>query len=192
MNFQDHIFLFVNASVIWGIMAWGLMRLCRIKLLVLAILLAPYIIASGFRNIAGMPELIGFYGTSILYGSVGIVAGVIYADYQRTMQYFANASKTSFLARGGIALSSLYLLTYFGQKIIFENPTVQFALRFIDGGQHAKELVSQVDYDGAVWAVVCIAGSFGVLSFNKYRERKNAKLKHQPSLTSKPNKLETL
>ena len=100
MIFQDHIFLLVNASVIWGIMAWGLMRVCRIKLLVLAILLAPYIVATPFRNIAGMPELIGFYGTSILYGSIGIVAGIIYADYQRAKQYFAKASKTSFLARG--------------------------------------------------------------------------------------------
>ena len=192
MNFQDHIFLFVNSSVIWGIIAWGLMRLCRIKLLVLAILLAPYIIAAPFRNIAGMFELIGFYGTSILYGSFGIVAGIMYADYQRAKQYFAKAAKTSFLARGGIALSSLYLITYFGQKIVFNNPMVQFALRFMDGGQQARELVSQVDYDGAVWAVVCIMGSFGVLSFNKYRERKNLKLEHEASTTNEHKKLETL
>ena len=69
---------------------------------------------------------------------------------------------------------------------------VEFALRFIDGGQQAKQLASQVDYDGAIWATVCIVGSFTVLSFNKYRERKNMKLEHEQSIPNEHKKLETL
>jgi len=134
--------------------------------------LAPYVIGSTFQHIAGIPQLIGFYGTSMLYGTLGIVFGILYADYERAKRYFQRASKSSFVARGGIALSSLYLVSYFGQKIIFNNPMVEFALGYIDGGSRAKEIVSQVDYDGAMTAGICIAGSFGVLAFNKFREQK--------------------
>lgn len=178
---SNTVFLFINASIVWAVIAGGLMWLCRSKLLVLAILLAPYVIGSTFQHIAGMPQLIGFYGTSMLYGALGIVFGILYADYQRTVRYFQRASKTSFLARGGIALSSMYLVSYFGQKIIFNNPMVEFALGYIDGGRRAKEIASQVDYDGAVTAGVCILGSFGVLAFNKFREQKALKAESEKS-----------
>ena len=157
------------------------MWLCRSKLLVLAILLASYVIGSTFQNIAGMPQLIDFYGTSMLYGALGIVFGTLYADYQRTVRYFQRASKTSFLARGVIALSSMYLVSYFGQKIIFNNPMVEFALGYIDGGRRAKEIASGVDYDGAVTAGICILGSFAVLEFNKFREQKALKVESKKS-----------
>ena len=51
---------------------------------------------------------------------------------------------------------------------------VEFVLGYIDGGDRAKEIVSQVDYDGATTAGITIAGSFAVLAFNNYRERKAA------------------
>lgn len=187
MTQQSTIFLILNASIVWAVVAGGLMWVCRSKLLVLAILLAPYVIGSTFQHIAGMPQLVGFYGTSMLYGAFGIVFGILYADYERAKRYFQRASKTSFLARGGIALSSLYLVSYFGQKIIFDNPMVEFALGYIDGGRRAKEIVSQVDYDGAITAGVCIAGSVAVLAFNKFREQKALKLE-----TEKPTELEVL
>lgn len=135
-----------------------------------------------FRQIAGMPELIGFYGTSLLYGTPGIIAGVLYADYQRTKAYFARVSKTSFLARGGIGLSSVYLLGYFGQKIIFENPMVELVLGYIKGGDRAKEIVSQVDYDGALTAGGVIVACAGVLAFNTYREHRRAGRASVPAL----------
>lgn len=173
--FQENAFLFLNASILWGALAGLLTWLLRFKALVLVLLLAPFVIGSTFRHIAGMPELIGFYETSLLYGIPGILAGMLYSDYQRTKAYFAKASKTSFLARGGIGLSSIYLLGYFGQKIIFENPMVEFALGYINGGNRAKELVEQVDYDGAVTAGVAILGCSAVLAFNSFRDyRKKA------------------
>lgn len=171
---QGILFLILNASIVWSVVAGGLMWLLRIKALVLVILIAPYIVGSTFREIAGMPELIEFYGTSMLYGAPGIIFGILYVEYARAKAYLKRVSKSSFLARGGIALSSLYLLSYFGQKIIFNNPMVEFVLGYIDGGARAKEIVSQVDYDGATTAGITIAGSFAVLAFNKYRERKTA------------------
>lgn len=174
MNQAGIFFLILNATVVWGVVAGGVMWITRSKLLVLALMLAPYVIGSAFRHVAGMPELIGFYLSSMLYGAVGIVVGVLYADYQRAKLYFQKSSKASFVARGGIALSSVYLIGYFGHKIIFENPMVEFALGYIDGGQRAKELVEQVDYDGAMTAGLCILGSFGVLAFNKHREKQKA------------------
>lgn len=187
MTQQSIFFLLLNASIVWAVVAGGLMWLLRSKLLVLAILLAPYVIGSSFQHIAGMPQLIGFYGTSMLYGALGLVFGILFADYHRTLRYFQRASKSAFVARGGIALSSMYLLSYFGQKIIFNNPMVEFALGYIDGGARAKEIASQVDYDGAVTAGICIAGSFGVLAFNKFREQKALKAE-----TTKSKELETL
>lgn len=182
MNPQGIFFLILNATIVWAGLAWALMYICRSKLLVLAILLAPFVIGSAFQGIAGMPQLLGFYGTSLLYGAFGIIFGVLYADYTRAKQYFQRVSKSSFVARGGIALSSMYLISYFGQKIIFDNPMVEFALGFIDGGDRAKDLAQQVDYDGAIASAVTIAGGFAVLAFNKYREDKRAKKEHFENL----------
>ena len=177
LNNQGTLFLLLNASVVWFVMAAVLMKLCRLKSLVLVIIIAPFVIGSSFRHIAGMPQLIGFYGTSILYGSLGIVLGILYVDYARVKARFQKVSKASFVARGAIALSSMYLLSFFGQKIIVNNPMVQFALSWIDGGEKATELLSQVDYDGALTAGAGIVGGFSILAFNRYLEyRKGNKL----------------
>lgn len=171
---QENLFLILNASVLWGVVAGLLTWAMRFKTLVFVLFLAPLVIGSTFRHVAGMPELIGFYGTSLLYGLPGILAGMLYADYQRTKAYFTKVSKTSFVARGGIGLSSVYLLGYFGQKIIFDNPMVEFALGYINGGERAKEIASQVDYDGALTAGGVILACFGVIAFNTYREQRKA------------------
>lgn len=157
-----------------GLLTW----LLRFKTLVLVLFLAPLIIGSTFRNVAGMPELIGFCSTSLLYGVPGILAGMLYADYQRTKAYFVKVSKTSFNARGGIGLSSVYLLGYFGQKIIFDNPMVEFALCYIKGRDRAKEIAEQVDYDGALTAG-------GVIAFTTYRERRSINQRETLPATSK-------
>ena len=68
MTQQSILFLILNASIVWAVAAGCLIWVCRSKLLVFAILLAPYVIGSTFQHIAGMPQLIGFYGTSMLYG----------------------------------------------------------------------------------------------------------------------------
>ena len=70
----------------------------------------------------------------MLYGSIGIIGGILYVEYAKAKAYFQRASKTSFLARGAIALSSVYLLSYFAQRIILGNPMVEYALSWIDGG----------------------------------------------------------
>lgn len=171
---NENFLLLINASILWGVLAGLLTWLLRFKTLVLVLLLAPLVIGSTFRHIAGMPELIGFYGTALLYGAPGIVAGMLYADYQRTKAYLAKVSKTSFIARGGIGLSSVYLLGYFGQKIIFENPMVEFALGYIKGGDRAKEIASQVDYSGALTAGGTILACVSVLAINTYRSNRQA------------------
>jgi hypothetical protein len=169
-----HLFLLMNASVVWAVIAGLLTWVMRSKLLVLVVLIAPYIIGSSFRHVAGMPELVGMYSTSLIYGAPGLIFGMLYADYHRVKLYFAKTSKLAFLARGGIALSSVYLLGYFGQQIIFENPAVQFFLGFVDGGRRAQELVSQVDTDGALTSGIVIAASFALLGFNRWREERAA------------------
>jgi hypothetical protein len=166
------LFLLLNASVVWAVIAGLLTWLLRSKLFVLVLLLAPYIMGSAFRDVAGMQGLLGMYSTSLIYGSPGFIFGMLYADYQRVKRYFARASKSSFIARGAIALSSVYLLGYFGQKIIFDNPAIQFFLGFIEGGRRAQELISQVGYDGAVTSGGVIAASFGLLAFNRWREQR--------------------
>lgn len=182
MFMPDAFLLFLNASILWGVIAGLLTWLLRFKTLVLVLLLAPLVIGSTFRHVAGLPELIGFYGTSLLYGAPGIIAGMLYADYQRVKAYVARASKTSFLARGGIALSSVYLLGYFGRKIIFENPMVELVLGFINGGDRAKEIVSQVDHEGALTAGGIILACAGVLAFNTYRDHRRAGRATVPAL----------
>ncbi len=166
------IFLLLNASVVWAVLAGLLTWFLRSKLLVLVLMIAPYIIGSSFRGTPGMPELVGMYSTSLIYGAPGIIFGMLYADYQRVKSYFAKASKAAFIARGGIALSSVYLLGYFGQRIIFGNPAVQFFLGFIDGGNRAQELVSRVDSDGAISSALVIAASFGVLGFTRWKQQR--------------------
>ena len=170
MQDSELLFLLLNASVVWGVVAglatWGM----RSKLFVLVLLIAPYIIGSAFSHTPGMQHLLEMYSTTIIYGSPGIIFGMLYADYQRVKQYLARASKLAFLARGGIALSSIYLLGYFGQQIIFENPAVSFFLGFIEGGERAKQLVSQVDQSGAMTAAVVIAGSFALLGLSRFLE----------------------
>lgn len=168
------LFLLLNASVVWAVIAGILTWLMRSKLFVLVLLLAPYIIGSAFRDMPGMQSLLGAYSTSLIYGAPGFIFGMLYADYQRVKAYLARSSKLAFIARGGIALSSVYLLGYFGQQIIFENPAVQFFLGFINGGDRAQELVSQVDQGGAITSVVVIAGSFGLLGVTRYLEHRTA------------------
>jgi hypothetical protein len=168
------LFLLLNASVVWAVLAGGLTWVMRSKLFVLVIMIAPYIIGSAFRGTPGMQELLGMYSTSLIYGAPGIIFGMLYADYQRMKQFLTRTSKLAFLARGGIALSSVYLLGYFGQQIIFGNPAVQFILGFIDGGARAQELVSQVDQDGAITSTVVIAASFGLLGVNRILEHRAA------------------
>ena len=55
----DTFFLFLNASILWGVVAGLMTWLLRFKTLVLVLLLAPLVIGSTFRHVAGMPELIG-------------------------------------------------------------------------------------------------------------------------------------
>ena len=167
-------FLLLNASVVWAVVAGGLTWVMRSKMFVLVIMIAPYVIGSAFRGTPGMQELLGMYSTSLIYGAPGIIFGMLYADYQRMKHFLARTSKLAFLARGGIALSSVYLLGYFGQQIIFGNPAVQFILGFIDGGTRAQELVSRVDQDGAITSAVVIAGSFGLLGVNRVLEHRTA------------------
>jgi len=57
----DFWFLFLNASVVWLVIAIVLMKLFRLKALVIVLIITPFVIGSTFRNIAGIPELIGFY-----------------------------------------------------------------------------------------------------------------------------------
>ncbi len=170
MNPDSNLFLFLNASVVWFVVAAVLMKVCRLKSLVLVLIIAPFVIGSTFRNVAGMPQLIGFYGTSILYGAVGIVGGILYVEYAKAKAYFQRASKTSFIARGMIALSSIYLLSFFAHKVIAQNPMVELALNWIDGGEQAKQLLQVVDYDGAYTAGACILGGIGILALNRYRD----------------------
>jgi len=168
------VFLLLNASVVWAVVAGLLTWVMRSKLFVLVVMIAPYIIGSAFRETPGMQGLMGMYSTSLIYGAPGIIFGMLYADYQRVKQYLARTSKLAFLARGGIALSSVYLLGYFGQKILFENPAVKFFLGFVDGGARAQELISQVDQSGAMTSAVVIAGSFGLLGVTRFIEHRAA------------------
>lgn len=167
--------LILNASVLWGIVSGLLTWALRFKTLVLVILISPLILTAPFSNIAGMPELVAFYGQSLIYGAPGILVGMIYANYHRIKRQIANMSKASMLARLGIGLSSIYLLGFFGQKIIFENPMVELALGFIKGGDQAKEVAQMIDYDGAIKAGGVIIACVLVLLVNTYRDRKTNK-----------------
>lgn len=62
---------------------------------------------------------------------------------------------------------------------------VELALGFIKGGDRAKQIASQVDYDGAITAVGVIVACVGVLAFNKYREHRRAGQVSAPALKEK-------
>ncbi len=166
-------FLVLNASVVWAVIGGGLMWVVRMKSLVALILIAPFIIAPAFQHLGGVGKALGFYSTSLLYGLPGLIIGVLYADYQRVKQYFARTSKLAFLARGGMALSSVYIVGYFGQRIIMDNPMVQFALGFVNGGDRVQELADKLDSQGVMQAALCLAGSLGLLAFTRYREERS-------------------
>jgi len=178
----DVIFLLVNASVLWGVITAALTWLLRSKLFVLVILVAPVVVATTFVKVPGVTDALGWYVTSLAYGIPGIVIGVLYADYVRTKAYFQRISKSSFLARGAIALSSTYLLSHLGQQILFSNPTVVFLLDFVDGGGRLKELASMTDNNGAYKAGGVIAASFGLLGFNQFREHRRRSHQQQTAL----------
>ena len=72
-----------------------------------------------------------------------------------------------------MALSSVYIVGYFGQRIIMDNPMVQFALGFVNGGDRVQVLVDKLDSQGVVQAALCLAGSLGILAFNRYREERS-------------------
>lgn len=166
-------FLVLNASVVWAVVGGGLMWFVRMKSLVALILIAPFIIAPAFAHLGGVGEALSFYSTSLLYGLPGLIVGVLYADYQRVKQYFARSSKLAFLARGGMALSAVYIVGYFGQRIIMDNPMVQFVLGFVNGGDRVQELVDKLDSQGVVQAAICFAGSVSLLAFSRYREERS-------------------
>ncbi len=166
-------FLVLNASVVWAVIGGGLMWFVRMKSLVALILIAPFIITPAFQHLSGVGEVLGFYSTSLLYGLPGLIVGVLYADYQRVKQYFARSSKLAFLARGGMALSAVYIVGYFGQRIIMDNPMVQFVLGFVNGGDRVQELVDKLDSQGVVQAAICFAGSVSLLAFSRYREERS-------------------
>ena len=84
----DFWFLFLNASVVWLVIAIVLMKLFRLKALVIVLIITPLVIGSTFKNIAGVPELIGFYGTSILYGMLGLISGIVYMEYEKAKRKF--------------------------------------------------------------------------------------------------------
>ena len=96
-------------------------------------------------------------------------------EYEKAKRRFKKASKIGFVARGGITLSSFYLISYFVQKIIFENPTVQFALNWIKGGQQAKDILSQLNHSGAMIAGTTIVVSFAVLGVQQYLQYQSSK-----------------
>lgn len=144
----------------------------RMKSLVALILIAPFIIAPAFQHLRAIMGGLDFYSTSLLYGIPGLIIGVLYADYQRVKQYLARTSKFVFLARGGVALSSVYIVGYFGQRVMMDNPMVQFALGFVNGGDRIQELVDKLDFQGVVQAALCLTASLGILAFNHYREER--------------------
>lgn len=174
MDFENsHLFLFLNASIVWFVISAILMKVCRLKSLVIVLLIAPYVIGSTFRHIAGMPQLIGFYGTSMIYGALGIVGGMLYVEYARAKAYLQKASKFAFVARGAVALSSIYLLSFFAQRIVASNPMVQLLLNWIEGGDRAREILSQTNYDGAMIAGAGIVAGSGTLAVLRYREHRS-------------------
>ena len=154
-------FLLLNASVICGVVCGLMTWLLRVKAIVILLLLVPFLAAPSLGQIAGMDELIGFYGTSLLYGSPGIIVGMLYADYMRAKSLFQRVSKISFLARGGLAMSAIYLLTYVGSNMLLKNPMVKFVLQFIEGGNQAQKLLSFVDQEGVV--IAASGGGFCIL-----------------------------
>lgn len=167
----DFIFLMLNASVVWCVITAVLMYLLRMKSLVLALIISPYVIGSTFRNVAGVDTLLDGYATTLIYGFLGILIAMIYMEYQKAKAFFKKAYKTSYIARIGIVFSSLYLLSYFARKIIFDNPMVEFALGFINGGDTARELASKMDTDSVSLALGTIAVSFTILGINYFREK---------------------
>ena len=59
---------------------------------------------------------------------------------------------------------------------------VELVLGYINGGDRAKEIVSQVDYDGALTAGGVIVACAGVLAFNTYREHRRAGRENLPNI----------
>ena len=164
-------FLLLNASVVWSVIAGLLVWLLRSKTLLLVVLVAPVVIAYSFQEVAGVPELMEAYITSLLYGFPGVVIGTLYADYRRTMALLAKISALSMLGRAGVTFSSLYLLSYYGHKIIFDNPLVATMLSFMEGGNMVKSWVSHIDETNAMTAYIGIALSIGLILFGKYKKR---------------------
>ncbi|MCU7880006.1 MAG: hypothetical protein KZQ66_03650 [Candidatus Thiodiazotropha sp. (ex Lucinoma aequizonata)] len=165
------IFLLLNASVVWAVIAGLLVWLLRSKTLLLVLLIAPVVIAYSFQEVAGVAELVKIYITSLVYGCPGVIIGTLYADYRRTMALLVKMSALSMLGRAGVTFSSVYLLSYYGHRIIFDNPLVATMLNFIEGGNTVKSWVSQIDETNVTTAYVGIALSIGLILFGKYKYR---------------------
>jgi len=165
------IFLLLNASVVWAVIAGIMVWLLRSKTLMLVVLIAPIVIAHSFQEIAGVAKLVEAYIMSLAYGCPGVIIGTLYADYRRIMTLLAKMSALSMLGRAGVTFSLLYLLSYYGHRIIFDNPLVATMLNFIEGGNTVKSWVSQIDEANITTAYIGIALSIGLILFGKYKNR---------------------
>ena len=162
------LFLIFNASIIWTVLSYVLLRILRLKVVTLILIFAPFLFTDAIENNADLSEIMGFYTVSLIYGGVGIIVGFIIGEYHKARAYFRKGSKAGFAARGAMSLSGVYLLTSYGKQILFENAMVTSAMSFLGLGD-ANELAS-IDPEGMSFASTVFFSGLGISLIDKYKK----------------------
>ncbi len=172
---MSSLFLLLNASIVCGVVAGLFVWFFRSKMLLLVTLVAPIVMSYSFRHIILVQQLTEAYITCLLYGAFGIVIGVMYADYKRSLMLLKRLPVVAALGRVSLICSCLYLLAFYGYQILLENPLVSFVLSFSKEGSMLKTGVSYLSGGETSYAYIGMVVSIGLIAFGKYKKQLSQK-----------------
>ena len=161
------LFLILNSSVISGIVAFVLTKLLRSKVLVALIALSPYIIAPALQLDDDFEPYEALYRKVLFYGMPGIALGMLYADYKNLLKAIQKFSVTALMARAGILVSSLYLVSYYTHQFIVNHPAIQWLNQFFGFNRRSLNFWDALPANSLTYAWWGLAGALTLLMADK-------------------------
>lgn len=172
---NDLLFLIVNASVVFFIASFVLLKILRSKIFILCLVFSPFVLIPFFDG--AMQELIFGYVFVLQYGGLGVVLAVLLFELDkitraRRLRYF-----TSSIAKMTIAVSSFYVFIFTAKNMVSQNETVSTSINYASAfGLLAQQDLETAQYwgrffngTGTLLCVLVIIASLSVIAFNKYR-----------------------
>ena len=167
---KNTLFIVLNASIIWAVLSYLLLRLTKLKTITLILIFLPLLSINIIDGFPVLAEFMGLYSVSIIYGGLlGILIGMSIGEYHNIRAFYNQASKIGFFARSATSLSGVYLLGTYGKSVLFDNPVVTSTMSFLGLGDPTD--LAQIDQEGLNLATTVFVSGVGVSLFEKYRRR---------------------